>query len=314
MKEISKVGFIGVGNMGNPMAGHLVKAGFDVTVFDIRAETLQAFVAQHGGKAASSLAEVARGADVVITMLPNDKVVRKAILGDGAEGAAATLEKGAIVIDMSTSDPVGTRALAAALAPRGVDVLDAPVMGGVAFAKSATLDIMAGGDAALIERCRPLFGVMGHSLVHSGGIGTAHALKALANYVNACSLINAIEAMTIGKKFGLDANLMAEALIPMCTGRNHPIVKKVVPHVLTRKFGTGMAMGFIAKDLKIAIDTAHAIGAAAPLGEKVAELWNAAVRELGYDLDQTQIVRYWEEASGVSLAGDDLELLTKSKN
>ncbi|MDP1717208.1 MAG: NAD(P)-dependent oxidoreductase [Burkholderiales bacterium] len=314
MKEISKVGFIGVGNMGNPMAGHLVKAGFDVTVFDIRAETLQAFVAQHGGKAASSLAEVARGADAVITMLPNDKVVRKAILGDGAEGAAATLEKGAIVIDMSTSDPVGTRALAAALAPRGVDVLDAPVMGGVAFAKSATLEIMAGGDAALIERCRPLFSTLGPNLILSGGIGTAHALKALANYVNACSLINAIEAMTIGKKFGLDANLMAEALVPMCTGRNHPIVKKVIPHVLTRKFGTGMAMGFIAKDLKIAIDTAHAIGAAAPLGEKVAELWNAAVEELGYDLDQTQVARYWEEASGVTLAGDDLELLTKSKN
>lgn len=314
MTEIRKVGFIGVGNMGNPMAGQLVKAGFDVTVFDVRPETVQAFVAQHGGKAAASLAEVARGADAVITMLPNDKVVRKAILGDGAGGAAAALATGAVVIDMSTSDPVGTRALAEALKPRGVDVLDAPVMGGVAFARNATLDIMVGGDAALIERCSPLFRAMGGSLVHSGGIGTAHALKALANYINACAMINAIEALAIGKKFGLDANLMAEALIPMCTGRNHPIVKKVIPHILTRKFGTGMAMGFIAKDLKIAIDTAHAIGAAAPLGEKVSELWNAAVQELGYDLDQTQIVRYWEEASGVSLAGDNLELLTKSKN
>ncbi len=206
---------------------------------------------------------------------------------------------------MSTSDPVGTRALAEALKPRGVDVLDAPVMGGVAFARDATLEIMVGGDATLIERCRPLFSAMGPNLVHSGGIGAAHALKALANYVNACSLINAIEAMTIGKKFGLDAKLMAEALVPMCTGRNHPIVKKVIPHVLTRKFGTGMAMGFIAKDLKIAIDTAHAIGAAAPLGEKVAELWNAAVEELGYDLDQTQVARYWEEASGVTLTGTE---------
>lgn len=305
MTEIRKVGFIGVGNMGNPMAGHLVKAGFDVTVFDVRAETMQAFVAQHGGKAAASLAEVARGADAVITMLPNDKVVRKAILGDGAEGAAAALAKWAVVIDMSTSDPVGTRALAEALKPRGVDVLDAPVMGGVVFARNATLDIMVGGDAALIERCRPLFRAMGPSLVHSGGIGTAHALKALANYINACSLINAIEAMTIGRKFGLDANLMAEALVPMCTGRNHPIVKKVIPHILTRKFGTGMAMGFIAKDMKIAVDTAHAIGAAAPLAEKVSELWNAAVQALGYDLDQTQIVRYWEEASGVSLTGTE---------
>jgi 3-hydroxyisobutyrate dehydrogenase len=305
MSEIRKVGFIGVGNMGNPMAGHLVKAGFDVTVYDVRPETVQAFVAQHGGKAAATLAEVARGADAVITMLPNDKVVRKAILGDGVEGAAAALAKGAVVIDMSTSDPVGTRALAEALELCGVAVLDAPVMGGVAFAKNATLEIMVGGDAALIERCRPLFSALGPSLVHSGGIGTAHALKALANYVNACALINAIEAITIGKKFGLDAKLMTEALVPMCTGRNHPIVKKVIPHVLTRKFGTGMAMGFIAKDLKIATDTAHAIGAAAPLAEKVAELWNAAVRELVYDLDQTQVVRYWEEASSVTLTANE---------
>ncbi len=304
MAEIKKIGFIGVGNMGNPMAGHLVKAGFDVTVFDIRAETMQAFVAEHGGKAAASLAEIGRGADAVITMLPNDKVVRKAILGDGGEGAAAALAQGAIVIDMSTSDPVGTRALADALAPRGIAVVDAPVMGGVAFAKSATLEIMAGGDAALIERCRPLFSTLGPNLILSGGIGTAHALKALANYINATSLINAIEAITIGKKFGLDPNLMAEALVPMCTGRNHPIVKKVIPHVLTRKFGTGMAMGFIGKDLQIAVDTAHAIGAAAPLAEKVTELWRAAVEELGYDLDQTEVVRYWEQASGVTLGGN----------
>lgn len=304
MTEIRKIGFIGVGNMGNPMAGHLVKAGFEVTVFDIRPETMQAFVAQHGGKAAASLAETGRGADAVITMLPNDKVVRKAILGNNGDGAAASLGKGALVIDMSTSDPVGTRALAEALKPRGVDVVDAPVMGGVIFAKNATLDIMVGGEAALVERCRPLFRAMGPGLVHSGGIGTAHALKALANYVNACAMINAIEAIAIGRKFGLDANLMAEALIPMCTGRNHPIVKKVIPHILTRKFGTGMAMGFIAKDVKIAVDTAEAIGAYAPLAEKVSELWSAAVDKLGYDLDQTQIARYWEEASGVSLSGD----------
>lgn len=301
MTEIRKVGFIGVGNMGNPMAGHVVKAGFDVTVFDIRPETMRAFVAQHGGRAATSLAEVGRGADAVITMLPNDKVVRKAILGDGGEGAAAALAAGAVVIDMSTSDPLGTRSLAEALKPRGVEVLDAPVMGGVIFARNATLDIMVGGEAASVERCRPLFQAMGQSLVHCGGVGTAHALKALANYINACALINVIEAMTIGKRFGLDAKLMADALIPLCAGRNHPIEKKVIPHILTRKYGTGMALGFIAKDVKIAVDTAKAIGAAVPLGERVSELWSAAVDRLGFELDQTEIVRYWEEASKVSL-------------
>lgn len=303
MATIKKVGFIGIGNMGNPMAGHLVRAGFDVMVYDIRSEAMQTFTAQHGGKAAASLVELAQGADAVITMLPNDKVVRKVILGEGSENCvAASLAAGSVVIDMSTSDPTGTRGLSAALQPRGIAVVDAPVMGGVIFAKDATLDIMVGGEAALVERLTPLFDAMGRSIIRCGGVGAAHALKALANYVNACALINVIEAMAIGKRFGLDAGMMADALTTMCAGRNHPIEKKVIPHILTRKYGTGMAMGFIAKDVKIAMDTAKSIGAFAPLGERVSELWSAAVEKLGYDLDQTQIARYWEEANGISLA------------
>ena len=300
MSVIRKIGFIGVGNMGNPMAGHLVKKGFDVTVYDIRPEVVKAFVAQHGGRGATSLIDAAHGADAVVTMLPDDKVVRKVVLGDVAAGLA----KGAVVIDMSTCNPSATRSLADALKPRGIDVVDAPVMGGVVFAKDATLDIMVGGETALVERVRPVLQALGRSIIACGGTGTAHALKALANYVNACALINAIEAMTIGKRFGLDSTLMAEALTTMCAGRNHPVAKKVIPHVLTRNYGTGMAMGFIAKDVRIAMETARSVGAFAPLGERVSELWSAAAEKLGPALDQTEIARYWEEASGVSLAGD----------
>ena len=302
MNQIVKIAFIGVGNMGNPMAGHLVKKGFDVTVYDIRPEVARAFVAQHGGKAANSLVDAAHGADAVITMLPDDKVVSKAVLGEGSENCiAAGLAKGAVVIDMSTCNPSATRSLAEALKPRGIDVVDAPVMGGVVFAKDATLDIMVGGEAALVERVKPVLAAIGRNIIHCGGTGTAHAMKALANYINACALINAIEAMTIGRKFGLDAKLMADALIPMCAGRNHPIEKKVVPHILTRRYGTGMAMGFIAKDVRIAMETAKSVGAFAPLGERVSELWTTAAGKLGADLDQTQIARYWEEATGVRL-------------
>jgi len=302
MNKIVKIGFIGVGNMGNPMAGHLVKKGFDVTVYDLRPEVAQAFVAQHGGKAAKSLVDAAHGVDAVITMLPDDKVVRKVVLGEGSENCvAAGLAKGAIVIDMGTSNPSGTRSLAEALKPRGIEVVDAPVMGGVVFAKDATLDIMVGGEAALIERVKPVLAALGRSLIECGGTGTAHAMKALANYINACALINSIEAMTIGRKFGLDSRLMAEALIPMCAGRNHPIEKKVVPQILTRKYGTGMAMAFIAKDVRIAMDTAHSVGAFAPLGERVLELWTAAAEKIGPGLDQTEVARYWEEATGVKL-------------
>jgi 3-hydroxyisobutyrate dehydrogenase len=302
MDPIRKIGFIGVGNMGNPMAGHLVEKGFDVTVFDVRPDVMQSFVAQHGGKAAKSLVDAAHGADAVITMLPDDKVVRKVVLGDGSENCvAAGLAKGAIVIDMSTSNPSATRSLAEALKPRGLDVVDAPVMGGVIFAKDATLDIMVGGDAALVERVKPVLAALGRNIIACGGTGTAHAMKALGNYINACALINAIEAMTIGRKFGLDSKLMADALIPMCSGRNHPIEKKVVPHILTRQFGTGMAMSFIAKDVRIAMETAKSVGAFAPLGERVSELWTAAAEKVGPNLDQTEIARYWEEATGVRL-------------
>jgi 3-hydroxyisobutyrate dehydrogenase len=305
MSDIEKVAFIGIGNMGAPMAGHLARMGFAVTVYDLRRELVDRFVAEHGGTAVSSAVEAARGADAVITMLPNDKVVRAVILGErGDGGAASAMSKGAVVIDMSTSDPTGTRSLAKALEPHGIHVIDAPVMGGVIFAKDATLDIMVGGEKAVVERCRPLFEAMGRSVMECGGVGTGHALKALANYVNACALINAVEAMAVGRKFGLDAKFMAEALIPLCAGRNHPIEKKVIPHVLTRKYGTGMALGFIAKDVRIAHDTANSIGAFAPLAEKVSELWSAAAEKLGAQIDQTEIARYWEEANGVSFTED----------
>jgi 3-hydroxyisobutyrate dehydrogenase len=299
MNIIKKIGFIGVGNMGNPMAANLLKRGFDVTVFDARPETAAAFVAQHGGRAAASLADVARGVDAIITMLPNDRIVRAVMLDAG--GAAGAMAQGSVLIDMGTCDPTGTQQTAAALAKSGIAMIDAPVMGGVVFARDGTLDIMAGGGAEPVERCTPVLKAMGRAVTHYGPVGAAHAMKALANYVNACALINAVEALTIGRKFGLDTQTMAEGLATMCSGRNHPIDKKVIPQILTRKFATGMALAFIAKDVKIAVDTAHAIGAAVPLGEKVSELWNDAVEKLGAGVDQTEIVRYWEEASGVKL-------------
>ncbi len=298
MNAVRKIGFIGVGHMGNPMAGQLVKKGFDVTAFDVREGAMHAFVAEHGGKTAPTLAAAGRGADAVIFMVPDDKVVRRVLLDDGL---ANHLARGAVVIDMSSSAPAATIAIGRELAQRGIVYVDAPVMGGVVFAKDATLDIMVGGEPALIERCRPLFEAMGRKLYACGPLGSGHALKALTNYINACALINTIEAMVIGRKFGLDSRVMADAIDAMCNGRQHPIVKKVVPHVLTRKYGTGMAMQFIAKDVRIAVDTAKSIGAAVPLGEKTAELWAAACEKLGGTRDQTEIVRYWEEASGVKL-------------
>ena len=300
MNKINKIGFIGIGNMGSPMAAQVIKAGFDLTVFDANAQASQKFVALHGGKVAATLAELGRSVEAVITMLPTDNIVNAVMLGEG--GVARTLAKGSIVVDMSTSDPVATQALAAALEPRGIAVVDAPVMGGVVFARDGTLDIMAAGEAAAIERAMPLLKSMGRSVTQCGEVGSAHALKALGNYINACAMINVVEAMTIGKKFGLDTQFMADALLPMINGRQHPLEKKVIPQILTRKFSTGMAMGLIAKDIGIAVNIAKSLGAHAPLAECTHALWVEAVDKFGGQIDQTEVARLWEQASGVTLS------------
>lgn len=285
--------------MGNPMAAHVARAGFELTVYDINQEVSEKFVAQHGGRVAASLVELGRSVEAVVTMLPTDKIVNSVILGEG--GVASTLANGSIVIDMSTSDPVATQTLAAALKPRGIAVIDAPVMGGVVFARDATLDIMVAGDAAAIERATPVLKSMGRSLTPCGSVGSAHALKALGNYINACAMINVVEAMTIGKKFGLDAQFMADALLPMINGRQHPLEKKVIPQILTRKFATGMAMGLITKDLGITVNMAKALEAFAPLAECTLAQWAKAVEQFGGQPDQTEVAKLWEQESGVTL-------------
>ncbi|HET8609352.1 MAG TPA: NAD(P)-dependent oxidoreductase [Burkholderiales bacterium] len=302
MTDIRRVGFIGIGNMGAPMAANLLKAGFDLTLFDVRTEVLDAFVAQHGGTVATSLKELGRQSDVVITMLPDDTVVRRVILGREAEDCAvAGLAPGTVVIDMSTSDPAATVALDEALAARGIHCVDAPVMGGVAFARDASLDIMVGGAPATVECCRPLFDALGRKVFVCGPLGAGHALKALNNYVNACALVSLVEALTAGHKYGIPTSVMIESMQAMCTGRNHPLDKKVIPHILTRRYGTGMALRLIAKDVGIAASVADRLGAPAPLAEKCAELWRTAGAALGGTVDQTEIVRYWEEAADVRL-------------
>lgn len=298
MADIRKIGFIGIGNMGSPMAGQLARKGFALTVFDVNVPNATAFANEYGARVAGSAAQAGEGADAVIFMLPDERVVRHVLF---EQGLAQAMPQGAIAIDMGTSAPASTRKTGAELEERGIGYVDAPVMGGVVFAHDASLDIMAAGDIGHIERCRPMFAAMGRKLWLCGELGSAHVLKAMTNYINACTFINTLEAMVIGRKFGLDSALMAEAIDAMCNGRQHPVVKKVMPHVLTRKYGTGMAMQLIAKDVKIAVDAAHSVGAAVPLGELTAQLWHAASEQLGGTRDHSEIVRYWENQTGAEL-------------
>lgn len=299
MTPVKTIAFIGLGNMGTPMAAQLAAKGFTLALFDRRSELVNAFVAAHGGRHASSLGDAARGAEAVITMLPNDKVVREVVLGEG--GLASALAPGAIVIDMGTSDPRATVEIGDALHARGIAYVDAPVMGGVVFAKNGTLDVMAGGKDEDIERCVPIFSAVGQGLFRCGALGSGHALKALANYVNAAALVTLVEALAIGRKFGLDTHVMTDALVKMCTGRQHPLEKKVIPHVLTHKFATGMALGLIAKDMSIAANFGHSIGAMTPLADRVRDVWVEAEAKFGANADQTEVARLWEEGNGIQL-------------
>jgi 3-hydroxyisobutyrate dehydrogenase len=297
MSGTGSILFVGLGHMGEPMAARLVARGFDVAVHDLRREAVERFVAASGGKRASSLDDAVVHASFVVAMLPDDAAVRDVMLGHVVDA----LPGHGIAIDMGTSSPSTTVAIAARFAESGKAYVDAPVMGGVPFARDGTLDVMAGGDPDAVDRCLPLFDALGRRTWRCGASGSGHALKAIANFANAATFITLLEAMTIGRKFGLETSFMADALEAMCAGRQHPLGKKIVPQVITRRFGTGMAMGLIAKDVGIAADLGRTVGARASIAEQTRALWQEAAERYGATRDQAEVARLWEDAAGVEL-------------
>jgi 3-hydroxyisobutyrate dehydrogenase len=194
---------------------------------------------------------------------------------------------------MSSSDPVGTRELGAMLAARALSFVDAPVSGGVARAKDATLAIMIGGDAAAIARAKPVLAALGNRLFEVGGLGCGHAMKALNNFLAATGFAAASEAMRVGRKFGLDPATMID-VVNVSTGRNFSTESTIKQQVLTGDFASGFALGLLAKDVKIAADLADAIGIDAPFGRLVRDLWAEARDEIGGDVDHTRAVEAWD--------------------
>jgi 3-hydroxyisobutyrate dehydrogenase len=300
MSEIKRIGFIGIGNMGAPMAAHLARAGYHVTAYDIVADRARNFAERHGAGAATSLAELGRQADLVITMLPTGDDVRNALLE--AEGGAlvANLEPGRVLVDMSSSDPHGTRALGAELAPRRITLVDAPVSGGVPRAKSGTLAIMIGGDAAAVAAVKPVLACMGERLFEVGSLGCGHAMKALNNFLAGTSFAAACEAVRAGKQFGLDPAVMID-VINVSTGRSFATDTVMKQHVLTGSFATGFALGLLAKDVKIASDLVTKLGSDAPIVKLVAKLWENARDGLGGEVDHSRAAAYWGSRSATSM-------------
>jgi 3-hydroxyisobutyrate dehydrogenase len=288
LSTLPTVAFIGLGQMGRPMAALLARAGYPLRVYDANRQAIEAAAAE-SATVCGTAAEAARGAAILVTMLPDGKVVRDVLLGAGR--AAEALARGAIVIDMSSSDPVGTRELGQALAAKGVTLIDAPVSGGVKKAVDGTLAIMAGGDAATIERVRPVLEKMGSRIFLTGLLGSGHAMKALNNYVSAAGLAAAAEALVVGARFGLDPAAMTD-ILNASTGRNNTTEVKVKQFMLSGAFNSGFSVGLMAKDLATAASLADAVGVAAPFAHQCADLWKDATRRLGGGADHTEMYRY----------------------
>lgn len=278
--------FLGLGNMGLPMALRLKDAGFAVRGFD-PAESAARAAAVAGLEVVGDLATAVRGVEVVLLMLPSSDVV-EAVLSE--PGVRVVLGRGVTVLDMSSSDPVRTRALAERLASTGADFVDAPVSGGVAGATAGRLTIMAGGDAAAVDRVEPLLEVLG-TVKRTGPVGSGHALKALNNLLSATHLLVSSEAILAGERFGLDPAVMLE-VINSSSGRSFSTEYKWPTFVLPETYDSGFALRLLVKDATIAVDLARAVGLPSRLGEAALELWREAAEVLPPEADHTEIARF----------------------
>jgi 3-hydroxyisobutyrate dehydrogenase len=292
MSGIARIGFIGMGNMGAPMAANLVRGGYRVTAHDIALERAKNFATTHNAHAAETLAALGRDCDLLITMLPSGHEVRQVLLETDGGALVRNLRAGSIVIDMSSSDPVGTRRLGDDLAAARIELVDAPVSGGVPRAKDATLAIMIGGNAETVAAVKPVLSKMGGKLFEVGGLGCGHAMKALNNFLAGTSFAAASEAMRVGKTFGLDPAVMID-VINVSTGRSFPTDLVIKQHVLSGTFATGFGLGLLAKDVKIAADLASQIGADAPIGRMICDLWAQARDAIGPEQDHSRAAEYW---------------------
>jgi 3-hydroxyisobutyrate dehydrogenase len=278
------IGFVGLGNMGGPMSARLVGAGYRVNGFDL-APAARDWLERAGGNPVRNLAGAVAGAATIILMLPNSEIVAATV-----RDPEFRAEPGTIVVDMSSSEPLRTRELAAELKERGVTLVDAPVSGGVARARTGKLTIMTGGDPADLERVAPVLGAMG-TPTRAGDVGSGHAVKALNNLLSATHLLVTSEAMLAGERFGLDPSTMLE-IFNSSSGRSGSTENKWPNFILPGTFDSGFGLRLMLKDMAIATGLAAQVGTPDPLGEAATSLWARAAEALDPDADHTEIVNW----------------------
>ncbi|GBD08186.1 2-hydroxy-3-oxopropionate reductase [Candidatus Thermoflexus japonica] len=287
---MERIGFIGLGVMGKPMARNLMKAGYPLVVYN-RSRAPMEELAAEGAEAVGSPKEVAQRSDVVITVLPDTPDVEQVLAGPG--GVFEGGRPGLIVIDMSTIDPMAARRLAARAAERGITMLDAPVSGGEIGAIQGTLSIMVGGDASAFERCLPIFQAMGRNIVYMGGPGAGQVTKAANQVVVALTIAAISEALTLAAKAGVDPAKVRQALLGGFASSR--VLEVHGQRILERNFRPGFRVRLHHKDLRIALGLGRAVGASLPLTALIHEWFGVLVTRGQGELDHSALVALFEE-------------------
>ena len=291
-----RIAFLGLGAIGAPMAAHLAKEPFDLTVWNRTSEKADAFAAEHRCKVAKTAADTVRNAEVVITCLPSSREVRELLDGEG--GIASSIADGALLIDCTSGDPATSRLIAEALDTRYIDFVDAPVSGGVKGAVAGTLTIMCGGSNAAMDRARPVLSAFGKKIVHCGDVGAGDAVKAMNQALLAVHIWSGGEALATLAKLGVSASVALD-VINGSSGRSNTSENLFTERVIGRKFPRTFKLALLDKDIGIAAGISAENGVPTPLIDLAASLIGGAHRELGEEADHVEAVRVIESSAGV---------------
>lgn len=307
LMEKPRIGFIGTGIMGAPMAGHLATAGYRLAIYDINRAHADRVATRHEGVSVrDSPRSVARESDVVITMLPSGKVVREVTFGP--EGLSQGFQSGSLLLDTSSSEPWLSVKTADELARKGIGFVDAPVSGALAGAEAANLVFMVGGEKEKVARVLPLLEIMGEKIFHLGPVGSGHAMKSINNLITAVTFMATVEGLTIGKEFGLNPEIMTDVL-NTSTGMSWISQTHIKQRVLSRRFDDPFKLELMVKDMGIAMEMADRMGIPLPLSAVSHSLWKAADRKSQKGDSISCMVRWVERMTGIEITTDPRKLV-----
>lgn len=292
-----RVGFIGLGIMGRPMAGHLLKAGYPLTVWNRSSAAVDALV-QEGAQAASGPADVARGSDIVFTMVGDSSDVEQVILGPG--GVLAGARPGLVIIDMTTISPEVTRGIAARCGELGVHMLDAPVSGGEKGALEATLSIMVGGEPELFERCRPLLEVLGKTITYVGSHGMGQTVKLCNQVVCGLNILAAAEGLCLAAKAGVDPRIVLSVITQGAAGSW--MLENLGPKMAAGDYAPGFTVKWQIKDLRLALEAAAQLDLPLPGTALAQQLFRAVAADGGSDEGTQALVKALEKLGNLDIA------------